>query len=226
MSVRPSLLNLIERSPFRALQKHMGKACDAVDLLIPFFDAMKEGDQHKAEKLLSEIIAKEHAADEAKRKVRMRLHQDLFLPVSRTDLLVLIHTQDKIANQARDLAGLVYGRRMQFTGELSELILVLVAEAVKTCEHARKVVIELGDLIEAGFSGRVIDMMADMIDKLDDLEKSTDEMQVEVRHTLYRVENNYRPVDVVFYYQMISEIGALADHAQDVGARLLLLLAR
>ena len=49
-----------------------------------------------------------------KRKLRVRLHHGLFLPVPRAELLSLLQIQDNIANQAEDIAQLMLGRRMVF----------------------------------------------------------------------------------------------------------------
>ena len=56
----------------------------------------------------------ESKADAIKRKVRIKLHRNLFLPVARTDLLSLLVTQDNLANQTKDVIGLMIGRKMVF----------------------------------------------------------------------------------------------------------------
>ena len=61
------------------------------------------------------IIKFEHEADAIKRSIRLSLPKSLFLPVPRTDLLQIVTVQDKVANRAKDIAGLVVGRKMVYS---------------------------------------------------------------------------------------------------------------
>jgi hypothetical protein len=51
-------------------------------------------------------------------------------------------------------------------------------------------------------------------------------MQADLRHKLFRIEQDLDPVDAMFQYRVLEEIGDLGDLAQRVGSRLQLLLAR
>ena len=80
--------------------------------------------------------------------------------------------------------------------------------------------------METGFSGSEIQLVEDLIEDLDRLERANDEQQIHIRSALFKLEAELPPVDVIFLYKIIEWIGDLADRAQKVGGRLQLLLAR
>ena len=61
---------------------------------------------------------------------------------------------------------------------------------------------------------------------LDEIEQDSDEKLAELRHRIFELEKDLTAVDVVFLYKLVQWIGDLADHAQTVGGRLQILIAR
>ena len=55
---------------------------------------------------------------------------------------------------------------------------------------------------------------------------ANDEQQITIRATLFKLESELSPVDVIFLYKIIEWVGDLADRAQKVGGRLQMLVAR
>ncbi len=221
-----SVFDMFARSPVKPLQNHMHKANEAVKLLAPFWGAMKKQNWNDAEKYLNKIKTLENEADALKKDIRIHLPKSLFLPIARGDLLRLVEVQDWVANKAKDIAGIMFGRKMQVPAELLELFNPLLERAIDATSQANKAISELGELLESGFRGKEVQVVEDMIHKLDKIEHETDEIQIEIRQRLFGHEKDLPPVDVMFLYQVIEWIGELADRAQQVGARLLLLLAR
>jgi predicted phosphate transport protein (TIGR00153 family) len=138
----------------------------------------------------------------------------------------LLSVQDKVANRAKDIAGLMLGREMLIPESVSQLMLLYVQRTVDASAQALKAMNELDELLESGFSGREATLVEAMVAELDDIEHETDNLQIEVRRALFKVEKELPPVDVMFLYQIINWIGEVADRAQRVGYRLEQLLAR
>ena len=134
--------------------------------------------------------------------------------------------QDKIANRAKDIAGIMLGRQMKVPSEMQEDMKDYVRVALQTSEQALTALKELDELVNSGFGGHEIDVIEKMLEKLDALEHNTDEHERAIRLKLFSIEKELPPVDVMFLYQVISSIGDLADRAQQVGSRLQLLVAR
>jgi len=141
-------------------------------------------------------------------------------------LLELLHTQDKLANRAKDIAGLMLGRRMEIPKSLVQEVRDYYNESLLASKQALKVINELDELLEAGFRGKEVDLVEGLINELDELEHQTDVSQVKLRAKLYELEESLPPVHVMFLYKIIDQIGDLADISESVGARLLLLIAR
>ena len=219
-------MQMFARSPFKPMQEHIAKAQCCAEQLIPFFEASFDDDWTLAEQHQQKIADLEHQADDIKREIRQSLPSSLFLPVPRTDLLNLLRMQDKIANRAKDISGIMLGRQMSVPKLIQTEMLEFVRTAVKTSEQALTALNELDELVGAGFRGREVDVVEAMIHQLDDLEHKTDDLERHIRHSLFKVEKDLDPIDAMFLYKVISWIGELADRAQDVGGRLQLLLAR
>ena len=98
--------------------------------------------------------------------------------------------------------------------------------SIAACRLAHDVVRELDELLATGFRGVQADRVEGMIRALDESERLNDEAQVRVRAELYGLESQLSPVDIMFLYRVIDWIGDLADHAQRVGHRLEMMLAK
>jgi predicted phosphate transport protein (TIGR00153 family) len=224
-SINP-ILNLFGSSPVKPLQQHMAKVVECVNELPGLIEAACVNDQTKVATQQERIAALEDEADDLKHALRLHLPRSLFLPVDRRDVLEVLTTQDSVANCAKDIAGLVRGRRMHFPDVIGSGLIKFAQRSVDACRQAEKTVNELDELVQTGFRGAEVKLVENMIHDLDHIEKDTDVLQIEVRNSLFAVEKNLPPVDVIFFYRIIDVIGDLADCAQRVGSRLQLMLAR
>lgn len=213
-------------SPVRPLQLHMAEVTSCVSELAPFIDAVIDEDWKEARDIRKTISKHEREADKLKKKLRLNLPKGIMLPVSRRDLLEVLTMQDNVANQAKDVSGIIIGRKMVFPDEISEQIKEFVERCIDTCIQADVAINELDELVETGFKGSELDIVASMIKKLDKIESETDKLQIGIRSKLYKLEKNLPPIDVMFMYKVIEGIGEIADTSQRVGSRLQLMLAR
>jgi len=221
-----TILDLFASSPVKPMQTHMAKVLECTQHLVQFFDAVVDEDWEKGQACQQRIAELEHEADELKKELRLHLPKGLFLPVARTDLLALLDAQDKIANKAKDVAGLMTGRQMKVPQALHGHFKEYLLQSIAVVEQAAKAIKQLDELLETGFKGRVVTLVEEMVEKLDTVENEVDAMQVKVRRSLFEIESQLPPVEVIFLYKVIDWVGDISDRAQQVGSRLLLLLAR
>ncbi|HKY69327.1 MAG TPA: TIGR00153 family protein [Gammaproteobacteria bacterium] len=221
-----SFFDIFAQSPFKTIQEHMDHVVLCVEGLSPFFEAVLVGDWEQALVLQDKVAELEGQADALKQQIRLQLPHSLFMPVSRSDLLELLTRQDKIANKAKDVAGLIVGRRLVFPEAICQSFREYIASIIPTTQKASEAINEFDVLLEIGFRGHEADLVKKMIIDLDRLEKKTDTIQVKVRSQLFDVEKNYNPIDVMFLYKIIDWVGDIADLAQQVGHRLQVLLAK
>ena len=226
MSFGSSIAGLFGRSPIKPLQQHYDTVHECALGLGEFFAGVSSNDWEKARAARQRIADLENRADTLKKEFRLNLPKSLFLPVSRTDLLELVSVQDKVANKAKDISGLMLGRQMTIPAVLADVMLSYVQGAIDTSAQAQKAINELDELIETGFSGREVQIVEELIEELDRLERNNDEQQITIRSTLFKLESELPPVDVIFLYKIIEWVGDLADRAQKVGGRLQMLVAR
>lgn len=224
MPISP-IFQMFGQSPIRPLQTHMEEAYACVELLKPFFKAVAEQNWLQAKEIQQQITEREHKADELKKSFRLHMPKSLFLPVPRSDLLEMLAVQDRLPNQAKDIAGLVLGRQMKFPEIIEQPYMIFLERCLDAAKQAEHAIEELDELLESGFRGNEVKIVEDMITELDHIEHETDGMQIKIRQSLFDMEKSLPPVDVIFLYKIIEWTGSLADHAHDVGGQLYLLLA-
>jgi len=220
------LSSLFGKSPISPLQSHMTVVVSCTELLCDFVAAAIAADWQQASDIFDRMSELEHEADAMKRKLRLHLPKSLFMPIDRTDLLNMLSQQDCIANRSKDIAGLMLGRKMMIPQGLEQPMTEFVSASVEACRQAHKAINELDELLEVGFIGKEVDFVETLIRELDALEDRTDQLEQDIRHSLFEQEKNLPPIDAMFLYQVIDIIGEVADLSQSVGGKLQLLLAR
>ncbi len=226
MSFGNTIAEIFGRSPIKPLQMHFETVHECVSLVEPFLQAVVANDWENGERIQKEISDLERKADDLKREFRVNLPPGLFLPMPRADLLDFISIQDKVANKAKDIAGIMLGRRMQIPPPLAEPMLSYTRRAIDTSSQALKAINELDELLATGFGGNETRLIKQMVEHLDEIEAETDAQQIAIRAALFKLEKDWPPVDVIFLYKVIDWIGDLADRAQQVGGYLHRLVAR
>ena len=176
-------------SPVSPLQEHMALVTDCALELILYFEAVIAADYDSAKKIYKKIATLENEADQLKQQIRIHLPKGIFMPVSRSDLLELLKSQDEIANIARDIAGLMLGRKILIPEDISEQIVSYVERSVDACKHACKVIDELDELLETGFRGMEVKLVKSMIEELHEIESDADKKERKVRSSLFKIEN-------------------------------------
>ncbi len=220
------ITKMFAESPVKPLQGHIEKVHECVKKLEPFFKAVIAKDYDKVATIQQEIHRLEVEADDLKHELRIHLPNSLFMPMPRERILDIVLNQDRLANKAKEIAGYVNGRQMEIPEEFSELMIEFVGQSIKASRQAKKIVNELDELIEVGFRGREVGSVEEMINDLDDIEYGADKLGTQINNALFAIEKNLDPIDAVFLYRVIQNVGEVADIAQRVGARLELLLAR
>ncbi len=183
-----TIMGLFAKSPIKPLQRHVVCVNECCSHLVKFFEVSSKGDWEKAAEIRAQISHLEKEADVLKREIRLKLPRGLFMPVDRTDMLELLTQQDKLANLAKDIAGRVYGRQLVIPEALQPNFLAYVQRCLDAADQAQKVINELDELLETGFKGREVTLVAEMIHQLDVIEDDTDAMQIELRQQLMVIE--------------------------------------
>lgn len=219
-------LGVFAKSPLKPLEEHVNVVFKCSQKLLPFFEAVFEENWGEARTIQRDISALEKEADDLKRQLRLNTPSGIFMPIQRNDLLDLLTHQDRIANLAKDVSGRVIGRELAIPEVMKGDFIAFLNRCLDATQQAKKVINELDDLLETGFRGRELSLVEKMIEELDSIEDDTDYLQIKLREQLYKIEDNLKPVDVMFLYQIIARTGSIADEAERVGSRLEIMLAK
>jgi predicted phosphate transport protein (TIGR00153 family) len=218
------IANLFGRSPIRPMQEHMKAAVACARGVVPLFEDMAAGRGDTLPAHRERIDRLEHEADRIKHEIRSHLPRRLMMAVERRDLLEILDFQDSIADMAQDVAGLADQRQMVIPEPLVEPLLDLARRVTTACDVAERVINELDELVETGFSGPEVTRVEDMIGELSRIESETDELAERAQRKLFGLEAELG-VGTVFWYDLINSVARIADFAERVGNRLRLLIA-
>jgi len=221
-----NIVSMFAKSPFKALMDHMDKVVESVNPLKDFFYALQQEDFSRLEKIYQQVITAESDADLIKNEVRNHLPLNIFMPINRRDLLDMLDMQDNIADVSQDIVSLLNKRRMKLPEELQENLIQFIDKAQSICQMAHQVSMEFSDVLETSFGRRETKKLLNMIDEVSKAETEADNLEDMLVKKMFEVEDQMKPVDVVFWYQIFEWIGDLADYSKKTGSRLRLMIAQ
>jgi len=215
---------LFGKSPFEPLYQHMMKVKECVDLVRLLMDAFIKGEDKEVKEVASKIFKAEHDADMVKKDIRNNLPKSIFLPVARGDLLSFLKEQDSIADSAEDLAVLLTMRKTVVPDELKDELRDFVEKVIETYEVAMTVSSEIKVLAETSFTGVEAHKVMDLIENLKLKEWEADKAQMEAAKKMFSIEKKLDPVSVMMWMHIFNELGTLANHAENAGDRMRMML--
>ena len=221
-----ALVGLFAKNPFKPLQVHMQMVVACVDLVPDLIAAVVEGDEARVASVRKEITRAEHEADLVKNELRDNLPRTLFLPVSRADLLQLVHHQDDIADGAEDAAILSDMKPLAVPGELKGDVIEFARMCVGSAKSAEELVGKLDELLETGFTGPEAEEVTELIDRIGQEEWEADKRAFKLLKAFFRHEGHPDCVDVFLWMKLCEALGNIANAAEQVANHLRLMLAR
>lgn len=221
------LSGLLRKSPFKPIQEHMRAVFLCICTLPPLFEALFDQDNDKVIEHAEQIGKLETEADKIKSSFRSNMPTTLLMPVDREDLLNLISDQDRLSDICEEIGKILSYRTMEVPSELKPLIDELLEGTVEVSGEAKKMIEELDELVEVGFSrGKEVEKVNEIIAGVRKSEHNLDTILNRTRQALFRIEKDLNPVDVIFWYRIIELIGDISNQAENIGDRLLLFLSR
>ena len=221
-----TFLGMLADSPFSGLQDHMALGNKATDSLEKFLTAVSQSDWSTALECRVEIVHLENQADDIKNHIRNNLPTSLFMSVSRQDLLDLVFTMDGIPNAAKDISGVMIGRKMEIPKEILESFIDCSKAAIKAANQASDAIRKVDGMQKRGFGSHDASALSELVIELEKIEKENDELEIALRNKFFEFEKQYDPVEVMFFYDVINKIGSLADISQTVGHLLVRLVSK
>ncbi|NOX96757.1 MAG: TIGR00153 family protein [Nitrospirae bacterium] len=207
---------VLGRSPFGPLHEHMMKVNDCLKMLKPLMESFLEQDYRKVADKAGRISKLEHEADMIKGIIKKSLSRSLFVSVERADILACLKEQDRIADSCEDVAKLLEMRKTEVPPVLQESLLKLTDKVMKAVEAVREVSKELKNLAESSYNRSKLDKLLKTLELAARREWEADEIQLDFAKKLFGIETKLTPVSVFFLINISREVGAIADHAENV----------
>ena len=110
--------------------------------------------------------------------------------------------------------------------QFKEPLIEFIEKSQSICQMAHQVSKEFSDVLETSFGRRETKKLLNMIDEVSKAETEADNLEDMLVKKMFEVEDQMKPVDVVFWYQIFEWIGDLADYSKKTGSRLRLMIAQ
>ncbi len=220
-----SFHKLFGKSPFPPMHEHMRLAVQCAEEIPALIEAMLVRDDGQLKELKYRIFELEDQADKVYDELTTKLPKSMFMPVHRHDLLSVLESQEAIADTAQDITGLAQ-LPLEIPAEMHKPLVALAKRSAKTCKRALKVIESISELVETGFKGPDVDRVHGLIDDVAKSEQDADNIGIDLTTAVFLHHKDTDPVSVVFTYQLVRWLGDLSDHAEIVGAKTRLLIAK
>lgn len=220
-----NLSGLFGSSPFEPLVDHARKVHDCVTLIRPIAEAILAGDQDRLKELQHETSKAEYEADLLKDRIRQRLPKRYFLPVSREDVARFLSQMDKIADAAEDFAVVATLRKIELPPELHDTFMEFVDKVLQLSECLLEVANHLAELQKEAFVGHEAEDVLAKIERVCHMEWESDKLSRSFARQFYGMIE-LDPVTIMLCEKLSLALSEIADHAENVGKNLRLMISR
>lgn len=220
-----SLEKLFGVSPFVHVVEHAKKIHECVLLIEPVANGVLEGNIDSLVRLQDQMSKTEYEADQIKDRIRINLPKRFFLPVQREDVLSLIRQLDRMGDDAEDFAVVATFRRIAVPDDVKRDFLELVAKVVAVSEALLALVEQLAALQRESFEGPETESVLKRIDDVCRMEWETDKLSRRCARGYYG-QTTPDPVTVILLEKLCHALTGIADHAENVGKSLRLMILR
>ena len=219
-----NIARLFGKSPFAPLQSHMKKVAICIEKLSTLFDVLPKKEMEKIEKLSNELSKLEHEADLTKNDIRNHLPKSLFLPIDRGHFLEILSVQDSIADKAEDIGILLTLRPLDSFLNFEEDIKGLFKKNEDAFCHAKRIIEEIDELLEASFGGIEAEKVKEMVEQTAYKEHEADKFQKKLMRQLYAQGESLTTPSFSMWMRLIEEVGALSHLSERLANRIRMVL--
>jgi uncharacterized protein len=216
---------LFGESPFGQLVEHANMIKKCIDLIKPIAEAIIAGRADQLRDLQDEMSRTEFEADKIKDHIRARLPNRFFLPVQREDVLNYMSQLDRMGDDAEDFAVVATFRRIVIPPGLQGAFLALVNKAVEVSNELLNLAVDLGQLQKESFEGPDAMAVLEKIKRVSHMEWESDKLSRAFARQYYSAED-LDTISVILLEKLCRALTGVADHAENVGKYLGLMIAR
>ncbi|HUU59696.1 MAG TPA: TIGR00153 family protein [Phycisphaerae bacterium] len=220
-----NISGLFGRSPFHPIVAHARKVHECVQLVRPIAESVLQREKGRLMELQHQMSKTEYEADLLKDRIRQALPHRYFLPVSREDVLRLVRALDRIADAAEDFAVVATLRVIELPEDLHQDFLALVDKVVGVSESLLDVTEHLAELQKEAFVGVEVEDVLAKIRGVCEMEWESDKLSRRFARRYYAVPD-LDVVAIMILDKLCGRLNEIADHAENVGKALILMISR
>lgn len=221
--MRVPILKTLRRSPFDGLLEHAKKVRECVHKLKEAVECYADKKYEEFEKLADEILKLENEADWIKGNVRNHLPRGIFMSVDKGDFLSCLHEQDTILDLAEDAVIWLGFRRTEIPKEIKDIFLRHLNDVIDTVETLESIVANVKYLI-GPIRKKERDRVKKILKSIHTKERKIDESGHALARLLFAVGEDFSSAYHLLHATFV--ISHIADHAENAGDRIRVMLAR
>lgn len=212
-------------SPFAPLEEHVKIVKECSDIFRACVEAYVNEDFETAEELALRISQLEHDADKIKNSIRGNLPRSIFMPVDRGDFLNYLAEQDHVADRIEEVVLTMSLHRTRIPEELKRDFLDLAKKSADVVDIVPLAFGSLNEILESTFKKK--ENRAEFyISLLGEKQQLTDHLDLKLRKRLFEVGNMLTHWEFFHLMRIVKLTGRIADHAENCGDRMRLMIAR
>ncbi len=218
-----TLDRLFGESPFEHLVNHARKIHSCVALVKPIAEAIIASDMTKLNELQEQMSKAEYEADMVKDEIRQNLPTRYFLPVNREDVTRFLRQMDRIGDDAEDFAVVATFRKITIPENCQADFMELVDKVVQASDALLNLAEHLAQLQREAFTGPDAEDVMAKIQQVCFMEWESD---VQSRKLARKYYSNPPEdlISVILLEKLCKSLCAIADHAENVGKNLRLMI--
>ena len=220
-----SINQLFGESPFKHMVDHVRKIHQCVKLIRPIAESIVAGDTEKLRALQDDMSRTEYEADQLKDDIRQNLPRRFFLPVNRDDILGFVRQLDRMADDAEDFAVVSTFRKLDIPADLRPDFMALVDKVVQVSENLLDVAEDLAQLQKESFEGPEAERVLSKIQQVCHMEWESDKLSRRCARNYYSAPG-LDAVTIILLEKLCKALTGIADHAENVGKNLRLMIIR
>lgn len=223
---RIPVADTLRKSPFEGLYLHAEKVRECIATLKQALQSYTDG-KYEDFKILTEKVAElEGEADQIKGNIRNHLPKFIFLPVDKSNFLMLLREEDAILDYAEDAALWLDLRCTPIPESIKVEFMDHANKVVETVEVLQVVMQNLRDLLETSFSKKEREQTKKLIYEVHKKEYEADVIERDLTKKIFALEKQLDPISIFHLVRVVDLIAQIANHAENAGDRIRAMIAK
>jgi predicted phosphate transport protein (TIGR00153 family) len=223
--IRSPIPQTLRRSPFEGLLEHFKYVRLGIAAWEKTVNYYVKEDYKNFKKYAKKVDDYEQKADHIKGNIRNHLPNFIFMPVSKTDFLMLLKETDGILDGAKDVVVLMEMRKTKIPKTLKDDFSTVIQKALDPVEKLEKVMGMLKTILESSFGGKPREDIKEEIHKIHKFEHESDLIEKNISKKLFNTKD-LDPISIIHLLKIVDRIGHIPDHAENAGDRIRAMLAK